>query len=91
LSRQRLSSRNIRRGLTILTKIFWKIGILGDYRKAFWKFTLPRLVRGDFENLLSSVIVAHHLIMFARDACSGRGNASHYSAKLRQLEEPITL
>jgi hypothetical protein len=31
-------------------------------------------------------LVAHHLIMFARDACEGRGNASHYSAKVRTLE-----
>jgi hypothetical protein len=31
-------------------------------------------------------LVAHHLIMFARDACAGRGNASHYSAKIRSLE-----
>ncbi|WP_158304364.1 hypothetical protein [Beijerinckia indica] len=30
--------------------------------------------------------VAHHLIAFARDACAGKNNASHYSAKARTLE-----
>jgi len=30
-------------------------------------------------------MVAHHLIMFAREATEGRRNASHYSAKLREV------
>jgi hypothetical protein len=39
--------------------------------------------------LLIYAIPAHHLIMFARDACAGKGNASHYSAKLRPAEAPL--
>jgi radical SAM superfamily enzyme YgiQ (UPF0313 family) len=85
-SRQRLSARNIRAGLVILTKLLWKVGVRGDYRRAFWAFALPRLMRGQIEPILSVGLVAHHLIMFARDACSGQGNASHYSAKTRALE-----
>ena len=34
---------NIRRGLIMLRNIFWKVGVLGDYRKVFWKFALGRL------------------------------------------------
>ena len=55
----------------MLRNIFWKVGVLGDYRKVFWKFALGRLRRGDIEGLIGSTMIAHHLIMFAREA-SGR-------------------
>ncbi|WP_244532399.1 B12-binding domain-containing radical SAM protein [Methylocapsa palsarum] len=85
-SRQRLSPSNIKKAATIVGKLFWKVGVRGDYRRVFWAFVLPRLVRGQIEPILSVGLVAHHLIMFARDACSGNGNASHYSAKTRKLQ-----
>jgi radical SAM superfamily enzyme YgiQ (UPF0313 family) len=85
-SRQRLSPRNIRMGLTMLAKLLWSVGFRGSYRRAFWTFALPRLLSFRIERVLSVGLVAHHLIMFARDACSGRSNASHYSAKSRGLE-----
>lgn len=85
-SRQRLSPDNICKALVILARLVWFVGIWGDYRATFWKFTLRRLVRGEIEPILSVGLVAHHLIMFARDACAGRGNASHYSAKTRSLD-----
>jgi hopanoid C-2 methylase len=86
LSRQRLSPRNIVKGFTILARIVWFAGIRSDYRRVFWKFALPRLLRGEIEPVLSVGLLAHHLIMFARDACKGRANASHYSAKAREPE-----
>jgi radical SAM superfamily enzyme YgiQ (UPF0313 family) len=85
-SRQRLSPRNIVKGLEILARLFWIVGVRGDYRSTFWKFALRRLRRGQIEPILSVGLCAHHLIMFARDASAGRGNASHYSAKARVLE-----
>jgi hopanoid C-2 methylase len=85
-SRQRLSPRNIVKGLEILARLFWIVGVRGDYRGTFWKFTLGRLRRRQIEPILSVGLCAHHLIMFARDASAGRGNASHYSAKARGLE-----
>jgi radical SAM superfamily enzyme YgiQ (UPF0313 family) len=90
-SRQRYSPANIRKGLHILGKIFWKVGVRGDYRRVFWAFALRRLIRGQIEPIIAAGLVAHHLIMFARDATSGRGNASHYSAKTRvlELEAPV--
>lgn len=75
---------NIKRGLTMLAKIVWKVGITGDYRKAFWGFALPRLRHGDIESIISTALIAHHLIMFSRAASVGRQNASHYSARLRE-------
>jgi hopanoid C-2 methylase len=85
MSRQRLSPSNIVKGLTILARIIWIIGIRGDYRRNFWTFALRRFLRGEIEPVLSVSLCAHHLIMFARDACEGRVNASHFSAKTRAL------
>jgi radical SAM superfamily enzyme YgiQ (UPF0313 family) len=85
-SRQRLAPRNIAIAMTILARLMWCVGVRSDYRSIFWKFVFRRLVRGQIEPILSMGLVAHHLIMFARDACAGRGNASHYSAKIRSLE-----
>jgi hopanoid C-2 methylase len=85
---QQASWPNIRRGLIMLWKIFWKVGVLGDYRKIFWKFALPRLRHGDIEGLISSALVAHHLIMYARAASVGQKNASNYSLRLREASVP---
>lgn len=87
-SRARLSARNIKLGLTMLRNIFWKVGFLGDYKREFWKFALRRLMRGEIEYLISSIMVAQHLIMFARDASSGQTNASYYSLKLQEASVP---
>ena len=43
VSPEQKSWANIRRGLIMLRNIFWKVGVLGDYRKVFWKFALGRL------------------------------------------------
>jgi len=53
LSRQRLSPRNIVKGLVILARLFWFAGVRGDYRRSFWKFTLRRLRHGQIEPILS--------------------------------------
>ncbi len=37
-SKQRASWRNIKRGMTMLAKILWKVGVKSDYRRVFWKF-----------------------------------------------------
>jgi hypothetical protein len=79
---------NIKRGLVMLRNIFWKVGVLGDYRKVFWKFALSRLRHGDIESLISVTMIAHHLIMFARAASCGQQNASNYSIRLREASVP---
>ena len=79
---------NIKRALIMLRNIFWQVGVLGDYRKVFWKFALGRLRRGDIEGLIGSATIAHHLIEFARAATSGRQNASNYSIRLREASVP---
>lgn len=84
-SKQRASWRNVRRGMTMLANILWKVGVKSDYRREFWKFAWPRLKAGDVERVISVGLVAHHLIIFARDASSGQQNASYYSTRLRDL------
>jgi radical SAM superfamily enzyme YgiQ (UPF0313 family) len=84
-SPQRLNWRNIKRGLTMLAKILWRLGVMSDYRRAFWAFAGPRLCARDIEIVISVGLVAHHLILFARDAASGQQVASHYSTRLREV------
>jgi hypothetical protein len=79
---------NIRRGLVMMRNIFWKVGVLGDYRRVFWKFALGRIRRGDVEGLIGCTMIAHHLITFARAATSGEQNASNYSIRLREASVP---
>jgi radical SAM superfamily enzyme YgiQ (UPF0313 family) len=83
-----LTKKSIRLGLVMLRNIFWKVGVLGDYKRAFWKFAMRRLVRGEIEYLISGIMVAHHLINFARDASGGQTNASYYSLKLQDAAVP---
>jgi radical SAM superfamily enzyme YgiQ (UPF0313 family) len=85
---QQASWKNIKLGLTMLRNIFWKVGVLGNYKLVFWKFALRRLARGEIEHLIASILVAHHLIMFARDASGGQTNASYYSLKLQEASVP---
>ena len=87
-SPQQTSWKNIKLGLTMLRNIFWKVGVLGNYKLEFWKFALRRLARGEIEYLISSILVAHHLIMFARAASGGQQNASNYSMRLREASVP---
>jgi hopanoid C-2 methylase len=79
---------NIRRGLVMLRNIFWKVGVLGDYKRVFWKFALGRIKRGDLEGLIGCTLIAHHLITFARAASTGQQNASNYSIRLREASVP---
>ena len=73
--------RNLRRGLIMLSRIIWHVGVRGDYRRVFWRFALARLRRGEIEDLIMVGLIAHHLILFAREASSGRRDASHYTFK----------
>jgi radical SAM superfamily enzyme YgiQ (UPF0313 family) len=78
-SAQREGWYNIRRGLVMLARILWHVGARGHYRREFWKFALARFRAGEVEYLIRVGLVAHHLIVFAQEASSGRRDASHYS------------
>jgi hypothetical protein len=81
-SRQRDATwSNMRRGLVMLANIVWHVGIKGSYRPVFWRFALTRLKRGEIEYFISTMLLAHHLILFAREASAGRRDASNYHFK----------
>ena len=46
-------------------------------------YAWPRLKEGRIEPVISTGIIAKHLITFSRKACAGELNASHYSPKVR--------
>jgi radical SAM superfamily enzyme YgiQ (UPF0313 family) len=85
---QRTAWKNIRLGLILLRNIIWQIGVLGDYKRVFWKFAWRRLVRGEIEHLIAVMLVAHHLIIYARAASVGRANASNYSLRMQGASVP---
>ena len=74
----------VKHGCSMLMRLIIIAGVKSHYRGTFWRFAWPRLKVGDIEAVISVGLVAHHLIMFARDAASGRQNASFYSNKLRR-------
>ena len=87
-SKERASWKNIKRGLIIMRNIIWRLGIVGNYKRAFWSFAGPLLLRGRIEDMMAAVIVAHHVIEFSREASDGRAVASYYSNKLHAAAVP---
>jgi len=80
-----LTAGDIWSGLGMLRRVIWTVGIVGDYKRVFWRFALRRLIRGELEGLLIASIISHHLIVFSREASGGRQNASNYSTRLREV------
>ena len=85
LTKARLAPNYLRRGLVTLAKIIGKIGILGDYRRTFWRMAWPALKAGKIDELIAAALVAHHLIRFAQD-CT-RQRASFFTDRPRP--EPV--
>lgn len=82
---ERTSWRNVRRGLVMLGRILWHVGLRSDYRAEFWKFAWPLLLRGELAHVIRVGLMAHHMIVSAREASAGRQTASHYSTKISDV------
>lgn len=80
---RKVDAKTMIRGFTIMARLFLLTGVFSRHRKAFWRFAWPLLKQGQVEAVVAAGIVSHHLIRFAREASSGRQNASFYSRKLR--------
>jgi radical SAM superfamily enzyme YgiQ (UPF0313 family) len=80
-ARAKLTWRNIRRGLILTFNLTVRVGILADYRGVFWAAVRHALTRGRIEDIFGMTFVAHHLILFTRDALRGKERASFYTAK----------
>lgn len=90
LTRARVNPANLRRGAVILGKLLWRIGVLGNYRRTFWHMALPALRAGKIEELIQVALVAHHMIVFARDCARGRQSAAFYADRAREPREMTT-
>jgi len=86
VTRARLNMRNLRRAVVILAKILFRIGLRGDYRRAFWRFALPLLRAGRVDEVIAVALVAHHMIRFAGECTDGRQNAAFYADRARAAE-----
>jgi len=76
---QRASWANVRMGLGLLARVIWRVGLLGEYRRTFWRLAWPALKSGQVEGLIHAAIVSHHLIEFTRDCLRGLGETSFYA------------
>ena len=76
---QRASWANVRMGLGILARLFWKVGVRGAYRRTFWRMAWPALKARKIEPLIHVALVSHHLIEFTRDCVQGLGESSFYA------------
>ncbi|NJM70740.1 MAG: B12-binding domain-containing radical SAM protein [Scytonema sp. RU_4_4] len=81
----RASWANIKKGLTIMSNILLRVGILGNYRKTFWNMALPALKAGKIEQLIHVGLVGHHLIKFTQECAKNEESASFYSQKIRKI------
>ena len=82
----KLTRTNLRRGLILGFNIALRVGLLSDYRGAFWRAAGHALRRGQIEAVFNMGFVAHHLIRFTREALRGEHNASFYAAKAAETE-----
>ncbi|MCW8133573.1 MAG: DUF4070 domain-containing protein [Planctomycetota bacterium] len=78
-TRARVNASNILRGLSIMSRIVWHVGMRSDYRKRFWKTAWPNLKKLKIEEVIHSAVVSHHMILFARDCLSGAAEKCFYS------------
>ena len=83
----KLTWTNLRRGLILGFNIVTRVGLVSDYRGAFWRAAGYALRRGQIEAVFNMGFVAHHLIRFTREALRGEHNASFYAAKAAEREE----
>ena len=90
-ARAKLTWRNIRRGLILTFNLTLRIGILADYRRVFWAAVRHAMRRGRIEDIFGMTFVAHHLILFTRDALRGKERASFYTAKPVEETPPVEL
>src|SRR6516162_1114604 len=86
LSRARLNFGNLRRAFGIIARLLIRVGLFGDYRRIFWQMAWPALRAGRIEELIHVGLVAHHMIVFARECAEGRGDAAFYAERLTPAE-----
>ena len=78
-TKARVNAEMIGRGLRILSRLIWHVGVRSDYRRLFWKMALPYLRQLKIEEVIHTGVVAHHLISYSRECATGKGEKSFYA------------
>ncbi|MGE0750724.1 MAG: B12-binding domain-containing radical SAM protein [Variibacter sp.] len=79
----KLTAHNLMSGLVLGANLAVRVGLLSDYRRAFWDAARYSIKRGRVDGAFGMGFVAHHLIKFSREALRGDQNASFYSTHER--------
>jgi len=87
---QRESWGNVVMGMGLLARLLWRVGVLSDYRRTFWRMAWPALKTGQIEPLIHTALISHHLIQFTRDCIRGLGESSFYAPAARPRREAET-
>jgi hopanoid C-2 methylase len=69
----------------MLARVVWHAGLRSGYRAEFWRFAWPLLLRGELAHVIRIGLMAHHMIISAREASAGRQTASHYSNRIGDM------
>jgi hopanoid C-2 methylase len=86
VTKARVNAKNIWKGLSILSRIFWHVGIRADYRRRFWQMAWPNLKKARIEEVIHAAVVAHHMIQFARDCTSGTAEKCFYGEVPKKVD-----
>jgi radical SAM superfamily enzyme YgiQ (UPF0313 family) len=82
----KLTWQNLRGAARLAVNVFFKLGVLADYRRPFWRTAGKMLRRGQIDAILGMGFITHHLIKFTREALRGEQNAAFYSSHQRDSE-----
>ena len=90
-TKARVNAPNIMRGLSILSRIFWHIGLRSDYKRLFWSMAWPAMKKLDLEGLIHTALVSHHMILFARQCAKGEAEKCFYGESPKAPAVPAKL
>lgn len=88
-SKARLNAQSVLRGAGIMARVVYHCGIRADYRREFWKMALPALRQLKIEEVIHVAVVAHHMVLFARECASGQAEKCFYSPAPQDSDVPL--
>jgi hopanoid C-2 methylase len=79
---KRATLPNLKRAFATLSRIMWRVGVLSNYRREFWRMAWRELKKGNIEMIFQISLVSHHLITYARECIEGKMQSSNYSPRV---------
>ncbi len=87
-TKRRPTRAELRRGLKVIARTFWRIGVRSHYRRVFWTAAVPLIRSGRVEKLIHMATVSHHLITFAGEVAAGEAEKCFYNPRPAKRAEP---